>query len=460
MALSALLFSKNPETAQTLAAVLAECGMRAEICADIFSAIEKGTKQPFPCIIVDWPDQPEASFLLKRARESGVNRGTVAIAVVDDEPPPEQQRDHRLDFLIYRPIAIDEARAVLTKAHQKMQLQSAVFSGDSRASHLDQEAPPPPDPDDPNLVSIAADLPKKRPKGSGAEVSDRDASEDAPEDSDSEVFEPGKKHTINFRAVAATLILLAVPVSLWRSRTALQYLAQTPEGALHVLKESAASLFFVNHSGGASVGAAMTDAQQDAYFARTPARDPKGQSSNIGLLTADVTLPDGITPLPKAFDFPLPTPELQPKEQAPARIEHHIPDSLRSSAPIAPPVVVTVGPAQMMPVSAPMPAAPISQFSEPVLVTEESERALAISSVAPAYPADAMAQKLQGAVVLQAVIGRDGSVQDLKLVRGYFLLGRAAIAAVKQWRFRPYVLNGHAVQTQTVITVNFSYPPA
>jgi periplasmic protein TonB len=58
------------------------------------------------------------------------------------------------------------------------------------------------------------------------------------------------------------------------------------------------------------------------------------------------------------------------------------------------------------------------------------------------------------------VIGRDGSVQDLKLVRGYFVLGRAAIAAVKQWRFRPYTLNGRPVQAQTVITFNFSYPPA
>ena len=455
MALSALLFSKNPDTAQTLAAVLAECGMRAEICADIFSAIEKGTKQAFPCIIVDWPDQPEASFLLKRARESGVNRGTVAIAVVDDEPPQEQQRDHRLDFLIYRPIAVDEARAVLTKAHQKMQLQSAVFSGDLQTSHLDQEAPPPPDPDNPNLVSIAADLPKKRPR---ADANDPEPFEDGREDSEPEVFEPRQKRPINFRAAAATLILLAVPVCLWRSRTAFQYLARTPEGAWHVLKDSAASLFYVNHSG-ASVGEASTDAQQDAYFARTSVKDTKGQSSNIGLLTAEVTIPDSLTPLPKAFDIPLPTPELQPKEQVPARVERHIPDSLRSSAPIAPPVVVTVGPAQMMPVSAPAPA-PIPQFSEPVLVSEESARSLAISTVAPAYPAEAQAQKLQGAVVLQAVIGRDGSVQDLKLVRGYFVLGRAAIAAVKQWRFRPYVLNGHAVQTQTVITVNFSFPPA
>jgi protein TonB len=110
----------------------------------------------------------------------------------------------------------------------------------------------------------------------------------------------------------------------------------------------------------------------------------------------------------------------------------------------------------MVPVSAPAPAVP--QYGEPVHLNEEAARALMIHSVDPVYPREAMAQKLQGVVVLQASIGRDGSVQDLKLVRGYFVLGRAAIAAVKQWRFRPYMLNGRALETQTSITLNFSYP--
>ena len=61
--------------------------------------------------------------------------------------------------------------------------------------------------------------------------------------------------------------------------------------------------------------------------------------------------------------------------------------------------------------------------------------------------------------MLQAQVGRDGSVDDLKIVRGNFVLGRAAFAAVKQWKFQPYTLNGHAVATQTTITINFTYPP-
>jgi TonB family protein len=75
------------------------------------------------------------------------------------------------------------------------------------------------------------------------------------------------------------------------------------------------------------------------------------------------------------------------------------------------------------------------------------------------YPPEAAAQKLHGAVVLQARVGRDGNVEDLKIVRGYFVLGKAAIAAVKQWHFQPYTLNGHPAATQTQITINFTYPP-
>ena len=52
-------------------------------------------------------------------------------------------------------------------------------------------------------------------------------------------------------------------------------------------------------------------------------------------------------------------------------------------------------------------------------------------------------------------IGRDGHIEDVKIVRGSFLLSQAAIDAVKQWQFQPYMLNGRPARTQTVITINF-----
>ena len=184
------------------------------------------------------------------------------------------------------------------------------------------------------------------------------------------------------------------------------------------------------------------------------------QTPALEVVAAESTLTETRLPLPKAADFPLPVPVFVHQEAAASspgtRCDS---ESMRDSAPIAPPVVETVNPAQMMPVSAPQLQPATQQFSEPVAVSEEAARALLVHTVNPVYPPEALAQKLHGPVVLQAVIGRDGNVEDLKIVRGYFVLGRAAIAAVKQWRFQPYSLNGQAAATQTVITINFSYPP-
>jgi TonB family protein len=453
MALRALLFSKNPETADSLTAVLREAGIHAEVCADIFAAMEKGTKQPFACVIVDWSEQPEAGFLLKRTRESGPNRMAVAIAIVDGDPSPEEERENRLDFLIFQPIVADEARAVLAKARQQMQLQSTAYATDAAASldHPELQEPSEPQPEDPNLVSIASELPDSVPQAAPEEQNEETTFGDEPS--------AGPRWSrAGFQAALAAALMLTAVFCSWKSRDVYQYLGRTPEGTFHVLQESATALFYVNKSGAQPVGATMSDVQQDAYFRRTPA-NTNTQAPALGVVSADIALPDTPMPLRPAFDFPLPTPELH-LDPLPVRTERAaVPDSLKTSAPIARPVVLTVNPAQMMPVSAPPPSSPLQQYGEPVHLSEDSARALVLQSVDPVYPPEALPQKLQGTVVLQAVIGRDGSVQDLKLVRGYFVLGRAAIAAVKQWRFRPYSQNGHTLETQTVITINFSYPP-
>jgi protein TonB len=180
----------------------------------------------------------------------------------------------------------------------------------------------------------------------------------------------------------------------------------------------------------------------------------------LEVVATESTLTESRVILPKAPDFPLPVPVLEHQEAPPIHVERAaIPESMRNSPPIERPVVVTVNAAQMMPASPPQPQLATQQISEPVAVSEEAARAMLVNTVNPVYPPEALSQKLHGPVVLQAVIGRDGSVEDLKIVRGYFVLGRAAIAAVKQWRFQPYSINGHAAATQTTITVNFSYPP-
>jgi TonB family protein len=77
-------------------------------------------------------------------------------------------------------------------------------------------------------------------------------------------------------------------------------------------------------------------------------------------------------------------------------------------------------------------------------------------SVEPSYPMLAKQMKVQGSVVLQALIGRNGAIEDLHVLSGPAILSSAAMQAVKQWRFRPYYLSGEPVETQARITVNFT----
>lgn len=82
--------------------------------------------------------------------------------------------------------------------------------------------------------------------------------------------------------------------------------------------------------------------------------------------------------------------------------------------------------------------------------------AQAIYHPAPFYPPLARMARMQGMVVLEAIIGKDGTVQDLKVVSGQPLLVRAALAAVKSWRYQPTLLNSQAIDVLTEIDVRFS----
>ena len=76
--------------------------------------------------------------------------------------------------------------------------------------------------------------------------------------------------------------------------------------------------------------------------------------------------------------------------------------------------------------------------------------------VEPNYPMLAKQSKVQGSVILQALIGKDGNIQDLRVLSGPAILSTAAQEAVKQWKFKPYYQAGLAVETEAKITVHFT----
>ncbi len=103
------------------------------------------------------------------------------------------------------------------------------------------------------------------------------------------------------------------------------------------------------------------------------------------------------------------------------------------------------------PVAVPKVAAP-----QRVRVSQGVSQGLLIHQVKPNYPPLARQARIQGSVVLQAVIAKDGTIQNLRLVGGHPMLAPSAIEAVKQWRYKPYFLNGEPVEVETQITVNFT----
>jgi protein TonB len=125
------------------------------------------------------------------------------------------------------------------------------------------------------------------------------------------------------------------------------------------------------------------------------------------------------------------------------------------------PELAEVAPAPSLPVPDVLATAlssPAVRLAEPIVSTGVVKGRL-IYSVQPKYPVNAIQMHVEGLVVVHALIGKDGSVQELKPVGGGNpVLVQAALKAVQQWRYEPSKLNGAAVEMPIDITIKFNLP--
>jgi len=98
---------------------------------------------------------------------------------------------------------------------------------------------------------------------------------------------------------------------------------------------------------------------------------------------------------------------------------------------------------------------PATVATHPIRVSYWAEGGL-VHRVQPVYPPLARQARIQGPVQLRAVISKAGTIEGLTLISGHAMLSGAALAAVRQWRYRPYLLNGEPIEVETEITVNFT----
>jgi len=96
--------------------------------------------------------------------------------------------------------------------------------------------------------------------------------------------------------------------------------------------------------------------------------------------------------------------------------------------------------------------------TEVLKVSQGITDGMILKRVRPIYPAQAMQMHKEGTVLLSAIIGKNGSISNTKLIKGDPILFQAALAAVKQWKYKPYTLNGQPIDVQTEISVNFKLP--
>jgi protein TonB len=217
-----------------------------------------------------------------------------------------------------------------------------------------------------------------------------------------------------------------------------------------------------------SVSQAPEEVRQQAAQEADPAEAPRTEPASPAALPANrAHRPRHASPQPKLASVPPPENGIVVSNRAvlpPLRVEvvagnHHRavhPGSASTRVDMDTPEEDDSGPAQSSPAGeVDRAATSVSAASDRVQMSTGA--ALEVERpVQPEYPVLARQMKVQGSVVLEAMISKDGGIQDLQVVRGPAILADAARQAVRQWRFKPYLQNGQPVETQANITVNFT----
>lgn len=248
-----------------------------------------------------------------------------------------------------------------------------------------------------------------------------------------------------------------------------------------------ATLILVLLIGGIVWHAHRSHVTNDSVKAMEKAPEQPAANTQPGLVTNSVAQPVAASP---STANPTKPPDLnakqnaQPGKEAQQKPENQPDNAPRQTAVLSLPMPApgdvtvarrpeapandTIEPPSSIPGALPNTSANLGAIAKdvPVAVPTLTQQKLRVSSgvaqgqlthkVNPQYPPEAFQSRVHGTVVLQALIGKDGAVKNLKVVSGPPMLVKSATEAVKQWRYKPFTLNGEPVEADTQINVNFS----
>ncbi|HVO82482.1 MAG TPA: TonB family protein [Terriglobales bacterium] len=447
-----LLFSSNEEASRPLAQALQELEFEVEHCREIFAAVERLTSRSFEIIVADWNDGVEASFLLKTSRELKSNSAAFTVAVVNHEEAASAARLIGADLAILRPISPEKVKYALLNCDEFLRCLRTwlpKFNNTSQSKALparieshpawmyDQDSAASPN----EPVSLAESLgpsPVRSRRRSGWGIAMW------PHRSRSAKAQP-KPQPKAHSGRRASLLAIACGVAAFSVGYAVSDGQRIEAGSVTKFYQQALEKThdWLRPSNNREP-AADEEIAQDMGPAPPGARTGPHPRIRVTPVAAH---PSTAATKPPSQEPLQVKPEGVSGLSQPSANSTDIPDSLRTPVQIA----------SVRAVNAAFGPSLLSTL-EPVSLPEDVSQKLLVQKVQPIYPEQALRSGLHGPVVLEAWIAKDGTVRDLKLVRGYFVLGQAAYQAVKQWRYKPYLLNGRAVEAQTYITVDFKLP--
>jgi TonB family protein len=464
-----LLFSSDQETSQQLTRALREFGVHVAPCGEIFAALKTLTSHPFQMIVIDWAEGLEASFLLKTARELKTGHTVFAIVLGKAEANAALQ-EAGADLVLNRPLTVDGMKHALLNSRDFMTRLlawggnvpgfSAGSPATTGAASTGTTNPRVPSGTGPRIpVTLYSSSRYNEPISAGwAQTAEAahpsepvrtvepptfaSLGDSAPRPSPATAFLKRAAMVVGFFALGYALShpliqggALAEQVYGGNSREP-QTLEQkddsvaelSPEATLEPTQnpERKRRAF----QGSSSVNIQVVPAhplKREPLVTDPSLEDPQNE-------TAEVILPEPTQP--ELLHAPVPVAEAR-----------KVPESIGRPFP---------GLATVHEVAAKAPG--LVDALEPINLPDSLSEKLLISKIDPSYPLKALQVGLRGPVVLQAWIGKDGKIRDLKLIRGPLVLGQAAFEAVRNWRYRPYVRNGEAVEAQTLVTVDFKLP--
>ena len=461
-----MLFSSDEHTAQSMSQALRELEFEVVCCPEIFSAVERITSRSFDVIVSDWNEGLEAAFLLKTARELQSNHAAFTVAIASPEAA-SAARKAGADLVLSRPIVPDDVKyALLTcdpfLVHMKTWLPKLGFPPAEgtqpnnpkpnplpRSENSAAESPRP-------LRAWPSPLPHHSPEGETAVVSAEAIFDD----------------DLLYRSRVQTLFQQPEPSFSVATTIRRKGVGRLLPGMAIVVAFLSVGYVFSEPLRGESASTSVSQIcgrvleRTEAWLHRPEVKDDPAPAVQTAENDNTDPAPAGraiarirVTPVRDPFQTANAAPQNRPQlplqleaqalsqPQPPATTAVRIPESLKTP----------VQAATMRSVAARITPSLLAAL-EPVALSEDLSRGLLLQKVLPNYPEQAIRARLQGPVVLQAWIGRDGTIQDLKLIQGSFVLGQAAYRAVKQWRYQPYLVNGRAVEAQTFVTVDFKLP--